>query len=90
MLTFYQQTNRIQSQITYLQHFLPPSRPYVHKKPLYRQYTCLYVWLFDRTCGISFIYNKNNNGPIIYPCGTPQFTVPGSEKTFSNDTKKAV
>lgn len=46
-----------------------------------------YVWPHDRVCGISFIYNKNNNGLDIDPWGTPQFMVPSSKKTLCNETK---
>ena len=48
-----------------------------------------YVWVFDRACGVSFIYSKNNKGLNIDPWGTRQFMVPVSQKTVSNETKKA-
>ena len=32
-------------------------------------YSCIigykYVWLFDRACGVSFIYNKNKSCSIV-------------------------
>ena len=51
-------------------------------------YAQRYVWLFDRACEISFIYNKNNKGPNIDLWGTPQFMVPDSKNKLSNDARK--
>ena len=47
------------------------------------------IWVFDRACGISFIYSKNNKGLNIDPWGTRQFMAPVSQITVSNETKKA-
>ena len=51
---------------------------------------CRYRSLFDKACGISFIYKKNNIGPNIDPWGTPQFMVAASENTLSNEKKKTM
>ena len=47
-----------------------------------------YVGVFDRACGVSFIYNTNK-GPRIDPWRT-QFMVPASEKTVPNEGKKSL
>ena len=36
------------------------------------------------------MYNKNNKGPNIDPCGTPQFMIPVLENALSNETKKVL
>ena len=46
--------------------------------------------IFDKACGISFMYSKNNKGSNLDPWGTPQFMVPASEKTVPNETKIAL
>ena len=47
-----------------------------------------YIRLFDRACGISFIYNKENKGPNIDPWGTPHFSAPSSDNKLSSESKK--
>ena len=42
---------------------------------------------FDRVCGLSLIYNKNNKGPNTNPFGIPQIMVLASENAFFNETK---
>ena len=49
-----------------------------------------YAWLFDRDCGISFIYSKIDNGPNIDPWGNPQFMALISKNAMSNETKNAL
>ena len=46
--------------------------------------------LSDRACRISFVYSKKKDkGTNIDPWGTPQFIVPTSGNTLSNETKKS-
>ena len=46
-----------------------------------------YVWVFDKACGISFIYSKNKKDLSIDLWGTLQFMAPAFEKTVPNETK---
>ena len=43
-----------------------------------------------RACGIYFVYFTNSKSFNIDPWETPQFIIPGSEKTVPNETKKAL
>ena len=43
---------------------------------------------FFEQLGISFIYSKNNNGPSVDPCGTPQVILNISESVLSNQNNK--
>ena len=51
---------------------------------------CRCMWLSDRACRVSFVYSKKKDkGTNIDPWGTPQFIVPTSGNTLSNETKKS-
>ena len=89
LIAYYQQTNYIYSQILYSNIFDFRNVLKCWQKILVSS-AYRYIWVFEKVCGISFMYSKNSIGLNIDPWVTLQYMVPASEKPVPNETKVAL